>query len=77
MQRTHLVPGSCPNGVLETGSSLGISLWGSSCNYKIRSLFQKELVTTPYVVSYWKNVVGTLIQIITQNYPTKVFFEKV
>ncbi len=29
----------------------------SSRNYKIRSLFQKELVTTPYVVSYWKNVV--------------------
>ncbi len=29
----------------------------SSRNYKIRTLFQKELVTTPYVVSYWKIVV--------------------
>lgn len=29
----------------------------SSRNYKIRSLFQKELVTTPYVMSYWKNFV--------------------
>ncbi len=27
----------------------------SSCNYKIRSL-----VTTPYVLSYWKNVVDQI-----------------
>ncbi len=33
--------GLVPMAVLETGSSLGISLWGSSCNYKIRSLFFK------------------------------------
>ncbi len=32
----------------------------SSRNYKIRSRFQKELVTTPYVVSYWKNVVDQI-----------------
>ncbi len=32
----------------------------SSRNYKIRSLFQKELVTTPYVLSYWKNFVDQI-----------------